>query len=127
MKKILCVLLILFVIPACVSAEKTDDELKADFRSIVSELISRKIWVSDYIPAGLYIVGESIPAGSYELTATKHNNVSIYPTLEDMATGYNRILYLIYDEDEKFVLTLTEGLVVDLGCNCKISPLAFSW
>ena len=130
MKRFLCVLLILCILPVCVFAEytgKTDDELKADFRSIVSELISRKIWLSDSIPAGLYIVGESVPAGSYELTATQNGKVAIYPTLDDMATGHNRIIYILYSEGESFVLTLSDGLVIDLGCTCKISPLAFSW
>lgn len=130
MKKLFCVLVAVCLIPVCVCAEyagKTDDELKADFKTIVAELVTRGIWVSDTIPAGLYIVGQSIPAGTYEFTPVEYDTVSIYPTVEDMATGYNRILYLIFDENETFTLTLSEGMVVNLGSTCAIKPFGFGW
>ena len=132
MKRFLCILLIcLMITPALAESidlsAMTDDELKSEFQVIVSELISRGIWISEKIHAGLYVVGESIPAGTYEFTPQKHDTVSIYPTINDMATGYNRILYLIFDENESFILTLSESMVIDLGSTCIIKPFGFSW
>ena len=53
MKRLICTILILCLIPVCIYAEKTDDELKEEFHIIVEELMSRGIWLSDTISNGL--------------------------------------------------------------------------
>ena len=130
MKRVLCVALVLCLLPVCALsdyADMTDDDLKAEFRQIMGELFSRGIWVSDTIPAGFYIVGEAIPAGSYELTPTKHATVEVFPDMEHLTDNRGRTMYLIFNEGETFVLSLTDGMTVDLGATCNIKPLSFSW
>lgn len=127
MKKILCVLLILCAIPACVSAEKTDDELKKDFHAIVAELKSRGIWESDTIPNGLYIVGKSLPEGAFEFTTTVKGTVEVFPTYEDYSADHHRLKYEILKEGQTFILTLVDGMCIDLSCDCTIKPLGYSW
>lgn len=74
MKKILCSLLvILFLIPVFASAEVdvkalSTEELLALRVSIIDELMARGEMKSAKVPAGEYIVGEDIPAGSYSIT-----------------------------------------------------------
>lgn len=72
MKKILCVLLILCVIPACVSAsglsEYTFDELRILQQTINEEIRSRPEWKSVNVPSGIYTVGQQIPAGEYSIS-----------------------------------------------------------
>ena len=130
MKRLLCAVLVLILLPVCAFAdysEMKDDELKTAFREIMGELISRGIWQSETIPAGFYVVGESIPAGNYELTPQKHSTVEIYPDMEHNASRNNRTMYLIFDEAETFVLSLVDGMTVELGATCNIKPLSFSW
>lgn len=130
MKRIICALLALCLISSVSIAEmsnKTDEELKNDFRSIVAELISRGIWGTDVINAGFYIVGQSIPNGTFELTPDKHGTIEIYPGLEQYSERKGRILYLIFEEGETFTITLSEGMTVDLESKCTIKPFSFSW
>ena len=76
MKKILCVLLILCIIPACVSAsglsELTFDELRILQQTINEEIRSRPEWKSVEVPCGIYTVGKDIPAGEYSITMGKN-------------------------------------------------------
>ena len=118
------------VLPACVFADyssMSDDELKAEFKTIVAELLSRGIWDSDIIPAGFYIVGQSVPVGNYELTATKHGTIEIFPDMEHQTNNKGRTMYLIFDEGEKFIISLLDGMTVELDVSCSIKPVAFSW
>ena len=77
MKKILCSLLvILLLVPVFASAEVdvkmlSTEELIALRVSIVDELIARGEMKSANVPAGEYIVGEDIPAGSYSITTNQ--------------------------------------------------------
>ena len=132
MKRMLIVALIVCLIfPACCAASDltgmTDEELKAEFSAVVAELVSRGIWISDTIPAGLYIVGQSIPAGSYELTPLTNDTIEIFPTLEDMSSNHNRLMYLVFEENETFTLTLSDGMAFNLQSTCTIKPFGFSW
>ena len=130
MKRLLCVLLILCAVPVFALADysgMSNEELKDEFNLIVAEMVSRGIWISEMLPAGLYVVGETIPAGNYELTPIKRGTVSIYLSVEDMAANHNRVLYLIYDESQPFTLTLIDGMVVDLENGCTVKPFGFSW
>ena len=77
MKKILCSLLvILLLVPVFASAEVdvkmlSTEELIALRVSIVDELMARGEMKSANVPAGEYIVGEDIPAGSYSITTNQ--------------------------------------------------------
>ena len=130
MKRLVCIILILCVLPVCVFAEyagKTDDELKNDFALILEELRSRGIWASDTIPNGLYIVGKSLPEGAFEFTTTVKGTVEVFPTYEDYSGDHNRLKYEILKEGQTFILTLVDGMCIDLSCDCVIKPLAYSW
>ena len=130
MKRFACMLLTIILIPVMVCADfsgLSDDELKAQFYATLEELITRGIWANDTIPAGFYIVGQSIPAGSYELTPIKHDTIEIFPDMEHLTENKGRTMYLIFDEGETFIITLVDGMTVDLGTMCKIKPLDFKW
>lgn len=74
MKKLLSLLLtILLLVPVFASAEVdvkalSTEELLALRVSIIDELMARGEMKSAKVPAGEYIVGEDIPAGSYSIT-----------------------------------------------------------
>lgn len=74
MKRLLCALLIVSLfLPALAVAEVdvkalSTEELIALRLSIVQELMDRGEMKSATVPAGEYIVGEDIPAGSYSVT-----------------------------------------------------------
>ena len=130
MKKLICLLLALCLLPAFVFAEyseKTDEEIKADFRSLVDEMISRGIWMSDVLPAGIYVVGVSIPVGSYELIPQKYGTIQMYSSIDALKNHEKRILFDQIYEGEPYILTLTEGVCFNLESTCAIKPLAFSW
>ena len=130
MKRIVCALLILCLIPVVASAEyasMTDDELKTAFHEIMNEFLARGIWESDTIPAGFYIVGESVPAGSYQLTPTKHGTIAIFPDMEHLTAYRGRTMYLIFEEGETFVISLVDGMTIELDVTCAIRPVSFSW
>ena len=130
MKRFLCVMLIVCILPFCALADysaMSDDELKAEFKSIVTELLSRGIWESDILPAGVYIVGVSLPVGAYELTPSKRGTIEMYPDAESFKIEKNRFVFDILQENEPYVVTLIEGVCVNIECTCAIKPLAFSW
>ena len=130
MKRLICTILILCLLPVCVCAEyegKTDEELKEDFITVVSELVKRGIWLSDTIPAGLYVVGISIPAGAYEFSPVKFCSVEMYASKEAFVNREKRIFFETYDEGNTFILTLDNEVYLNLGATCSIKPLGFSW
>ena len=127
MKRIICLLLTMCIIPVCALCEKTDDELKAEFYALREEMIARGIWDSDTLPAGVYIVGVSIPVGSFEIVPTKHGTIQMYQDNESFKNKKNRFVYDILSENEPYAITLTEGVCVNLECPCSIKPLTFSW
>lgn len=73
MKKFLGFLLAVLLLPVFASAEVdvkalSTEELLALRVSIVDELMARGEMKSANVPAGEYVVGEDIPAGSYSIT-----------------------------------------------------------
>lgn len=107
MKKILCSLLaILLLAPAFASAAVdvkalSTDELLALRVSIVDELMSRGEMKSANVPAGEYVVGEDIPAGSYSITTDQ--------ILVTLVIGDYDGMYVVSPDSPVGKLTLKDG------------------
>ena len=73
MKRLVCVLLILCLLPVIVFAEvdlssMSFDELKSLQQKINEEIHSRPEWKSVEVPSGYYTVGKDIPSGDYSIS-----------------------------------------------------------
>ena len=73
MKKLICVLLLVCMMPVFAAAEFSDlsfDELLELRTELEAEIISRPEWKEVTVPSGTWIVGEDIPVGSYSIHPT---------------------------------------------------------
>ena len=74
MKRFLCLLLILCIIPVYALMESIDlsgysfDDLRKLQQDINAEIKSRPEWKSVNVPCGVYTVGKDIPAGEYSIS-----------------------------------------------------------
>lgn len=74
MKKLLALILILVCVTSFAAAESIDlsglsfDQLMELRNKLNAEIISRAEWKEVTVPAGTWIVGEDIPAGTYSIT-----------------------------------------------------------
>ncbi len=130
MKRFFLCVLVMCLVPVMALTEYaslSDDELKDEFRRLYAEIISRGIWMSDTIPAGVYVAGESVPAGTYELIPSKTDTIQVYASADAWKNHERRILFVQIFESEPYVLTLTDGVVFDLGASCQIRPFGLSW
>ena len=88
MKRILSVILVLCMISPCVFAESIDlsgltfEQLAALRDQCQMEMMKRDEWQKVTVPVGVWRIGEDIPAGHWNITASKN---SIY--------GWGRITY----------------------------------
>ena len=73
MKKIICIIIILCVVPFVCMAE-TDlssmsyNELVELNHKLTEEIISRPEWKEVVVPSGTWVVGDDIPVGSYSIS-----------------------------------------------------------
>ena len=129
MKKLFASLLVLcLLLPAAVAESPvdvksmTDDELKALYVSVKDELMERKLWESSKIPAGVYVGGKNLPEGYYEITMAKSEDVIAWRTYEDYLQNTNQLLYTNFDEGERFIMALVDGICYSIPCECVIRP-----
>lgn len=73
MKKLISVFLLLCLLIGCAAADSIDlssmtfDQLVDLQKSISAEIVKRPEWKEVSVPAGNYIIGEDIPAGTYSI------------------------------------------------------------
>ena len=75
MKKLLCIIMILCMIPVISLADDLasmsyDDLIKLS-RQVTAEIMNRPEWKEVTVPGGTWIVGEDIPVGTYSIMPTK--------------------------------------------------------
>ena len=83
MKRFLACLLILVCITGFSFAEESlknlsIDQLRQMIQVINAEIVSRPEWKSTEVPAGQWIVGEDIPAGTYSITPVSSALVCVW-------------------------------------------------
>ena len=83
MKRLLAIVLILVcVIGSATAADSlknlTIDQLRQMISVINAEIISRPEWKKSEVPAGQWVVGEDIPAGTYSITAASSSLVRVW-------------------------------------------------
>lgn len=109
MKKIICAVLVMCLIPVLSVAEDLSalsfDELVALSQKVTAEIMGRPEWKEVTVPGGKWIVGEDIPVGTY----------SIHPTPKG---GYVRI------EDSNGKLIISQGIRKEDSSIGKIELLA---
>ena len=81
MKKLLGILMIVALLFTCAAAEGLSsmsyDELIALHQQLVKEIMSRPEWREVTVPAGTWVVGEDIPAGTYSISSEDKYGSSI--------------------------------------------------
>ena len=104
MKRFVCLLLILCLVPVCACMETIDlsgysfDDLRKLQLDVSAEIKTRPEWKNVPVPSGLYIVGEDIPEGKYSvklgesesfhLEVDRGNKMLIYQTVESKETEF---------------------------------------
>ena len=82
MKKLFSVILLVCMIPVfAFAADLSDlsfDELIKLRDEINAEIVSRPEWKETEVPAGQWVVGEDIPAGTYSITCATHALVRVW-------------------------------------------------
>lgn len=128
MKKLLAVLVALFMLVPVALAEEIDltkmttEELEKLQQNIVLELISRGVSTDNVILKGLYVVGKDIKAGKYQITALDENpgqRVFLFPSEESLKAAmetkvlpkeaveynpYNSAVYITFEDGAAFVV-----------------------
>ena len=126
MKKLLCAVLILCLVPMISLAEidlsgLSTEELMDLNKAVIMEIFSRDDFQLVTVPAGTYKVGEDIPAGTYTVQADNLAAVSVM----DKKGNYTAKIYTVTKESPSwfwrtakawplstvFVFRPTQGLV----------------
>ena len=132
MKKIICFILFLCIIPACVFAEYdlsslSFDELKELHIQILNEYVSRPEWKETTIPSGQWEVGKDIPAGEYRVTVPTDGaaHMLITYTKENSKRAETIIdWYAFSDTDTLGKIILKDGYIVLISAGSVIfSPV----
>lgn len=120
MKKTLALILIvcLLAVPAVYSSAEdvtdlsvlNDEQLVALLAEVQTEIVARHIEKTASLPAGTYIGGRDVPAGSYVLaTAGTEDEFGIVSlrSVNDPAEGYPSKLYELKDGDDSYSVFVT--------------------
>ncbi len=125
-RRIVCVQLVcLLLIPGAFAdvqdiSELTDDEIVELLGKVNEEFVRRGIEKSAELPAGKYIGGKDLPAGSYIVTCktdeSHHGIVWVSAAADDLNNQYPSILYehVSFSSEEKFRVTIEEGGILNL-------------
>lgn len=123
MKKLVCALLVLCLLPVIALADfdlsaMSVDELAALNKAVVMELMSRNDFKQVSVPTGTYSVGEDIPAGTYTVKPSGSNfNLKILDQNGKKVDSF-------YFASEIGKLTLTEGETVEITSGVVFTPYA---
>ena len=121
MKKLVCALLALCLLPVIAFADfdlsaMSVDELAALNKAVVMELMSREDFKQVPVPTGIYKVGEDIPAGAYSISG-KAFNVYVYD-------GNGKEIESFFLKSEIGKLTLNEGETIEITNSVVFTPYA---
>lgn len=97
----------------------TIDELKALNQSVVSEIMTRKDFTQVRVPAGIYKVGEDIPAGTYTLLCDEDYTMI---TVKDSKGNYTSKMYAIEQHEQIGRLELLSGESIEIQFSVVFMP-----
>ena len=125
MKKLLCAVLILCLVPMVSLAEidlsgLSTEELMDLNKAVIMEIFSRDDFQMVTVPAGTYKVGEDIPAGTYTVQADNLAAVSVM----DKKGNYTAKIYTVTKENPVGKLVLEDGESVSIVNSVRFSPYA---
>lgn len=134
MKKLLCVLLMVCLIPFAVLAE-TDlksmsyDELIRLNQAVEREIMSRPEWKEVSVPGGVWRVGEDIPAGTYSIKTDKRSaNFFVWKRAKDDYSDGGLVYNELIRKDEPYgKVTLTDGMVVECDAVIFAPPMTLGF
>ena len=135
-RRLVCALLVcLLLIPGAFAdvpdlSDLTDAEIVELMGKVTEELVGRGIEKSAELPAGKYIGGKDLPAGSYIISCktdeNHHGIVWVSAAADDLNNQYPSILYehVSFRTEEKFRVTIEEGGILNLpfAATITISP-----
>lgn len=136
MKRILIIILVLCLIMPVCFAESVDlsaysyEELEALKSRIEAEMKTRPEWPGVYVPAGVYVVGEDIPEGTYSVRLTdqtQKGHVSVWgKAVNDFYGGGGLVISMVFGWESNFYgkAELKNGWVVEVSGDCYFgSPI----
>ncbi len=96
MKKFICLLLVLCVVPIVALSDvdlssMSYEELVELNKNVIAEILSRPEWKEIVVPSGQWVVGKDIPVGFYSISPTEYG-------------GYLRI------KDERGKMLISQGI-----------------
>ena len=124
--RLVCLLLVsLLIIPTALAdkvdlSSLTDNEIAELSEQITQELVKRGIEKSATLPAGKYIAGKDLPAGSYIIDCKTDDNhhgiVWVSAPEDDLNNQYPSVLYehVSFNSEEQFRVTLKDGGILNL-------------
>lgn len=123
MKKLVCALLALCLLPVIAFADfdlsaMSVDELAALNKAVVMELMTRKDFKQVSVPTGVYTIGEDIPAGTYSLKAS-----GSWFSLKILDQNGKKVDSFSL-ESEIGKLTLNEGETIEITSGAVFTPYA---
>lgn len=81
MKKIICILLVMIMVPCVIHAEEMKDltfeQLYLMQMYVNAEIMSRPEWKEVIVPSGIWVAGRDIPAGSYSISIIEDDSAYI--------------------------------------------------
>ena len=129
MKKLICVLL-LVCMTTFAAAESMDlsglsfDDLVKLRDQVNAEIISRPEWKEVNVPAGTWIVGKDIPAGSYSIKSEKGKvHVAVWRKAIDDYSDNGLVYNELIDPDSPLgKIELQDGWILDIGKPVVFTP-----
>jgi len=122
MKKLLACVLALILIGCAALAEIDLSSLSYEELVALRQQVDATLWASEEwqeveVPAGVYIIGEDIPAGRYVLsfTGSSIGPVNVYPTKEAyIENGFDTIVQEYLNPGDKINLLVDDGQYLEL-------------
>ena len=128
MKRFMCALLVLVCMVSFALAENVDfssmnyDELILLQKNLVKEIMSRPEWKEVKVPAGAWVVGEDIPAGTYGIsTNSALATLTVYKNENKEITDLEG-MHVISSDESLGKLVLKDGWVVEITSEVVFTP-----
>ena len=94
------------------------EELLSVQKSVTKEIISRPEWKEVKVPAGVWIIGQDIPAGSYSIMPENLVTLKFYENTETTYWDY----YILESGEGLGKIELKEGMKIDLNGSVVFAP-----
>lgn len=110
MKRFICVLMVLSMLPLYALSEfkdLTDEELKSMYDSVRDEMISRGLFKEAQLPSGAYYAGSFLPEGTYVCTLESGGGaVYTYKSYDSFLKGEEELSRVFLRSNDSFTMML---------------------